>query len=87
VAYPTYSWGVVFDKNRKFSRLLSNPDGHILKKDETMRLETSDYSEIMKVKELVDSTIGKASTGHILYHLDSKNLNKYKSNEIESIYN
>lgn len=87
IAYPTYSWGVVFDKNRKFSRLVSNLDGHILKKDETMRLETSDYSEIMKVKELVDSTIGKASTGHILYHLDSKNLNKYKSNEIESIYN
>ena len=87
VAYPTYEWGVVFDQNRRFSHLVSNPEEHRLQEGETIRLEMSRYSEIMKVKGLVDSTIGKACSGHILYHLDSENLSRYESDEIESIYN
>lgn len=87
VAYPTYGWGVVFDENRKFNRLVSNPEEHRLRKGETIRLEMGTYSEIMKVKELVDSTIAPICSGHILYHLDTDNLNRYESHEIENIYN
>lgn len=87
VAYPTYGWGVVFDENRKFNRLVTNPEEHRLEEGETIRLEMGTYSEIMKVKALVDSTIASSSRGCILYHLDDENLNRYKSHEIENIYN
>ena len=87
VAYPTYGWGVVFDENRKFNRLVTNPEEHRLEEGETIRLEMGTYSEIMKVKALVDSTIAPTSRGCILYHLDDENLNRYKSHEIENIYN
>ena len=87
VAYPTYGWGVVFDENRKFDRLVSKPEEHRLDEGETIRPEMGTYSEIMKVKRLVDSTIAPTCSGHILYHLDSENLNRYKSHEIEDIYN
>ena len=87
VAYPTFGWGVVFDGNRKFDRLVSNPEEHRLEEGETIRFEMGTYSEIMKVKGLVESTIAPTRCGHILYHLDSVNLNRYKSYEIENIYN
>lgn len=87
IAYPTYGWGVVFDENGKFSRLVSNPKEPSLEEGETMRIETSSYSEIMKVKSLVDSTIGRASSGNIIYHLDPENLSRYESHEIEDILN
>ena len=87
VAYPAYGWGVVFDESRKFNRLVTNPEEHRLEEGETIRLEMGTYSEIMKVKVLVDSTIAPTSRGCILYHLDDENLNRYKSHEIENIYN
>ena len=87
IAYPTYGWGVVFDANRKFDRLVSNPEEHRLEEGETIRMEMGTYSEIMRVKGLVDSTIAPVCRGHILYHLDSENLSRYKSYEIEDIYN
>jgi hypothetical protein len=87
VAYPTFGWGVVFDENRKFDRLVSNPEAHRLEEGETIRFEMGIYSDIMKVKSLVESTIAPTRCGHILYHLDSENLNRYKSHEIEDIYN
>ena len=87
VAYPAYGWGVIFDGNKKFDRLVINPEEYRLEEGETMRMEMGTYSEIMKVKGLVDSTIAPTCSGHILYHLDSENLNRYKSHEIENIYN
>ena len=87
VAYPTYGWGVVFDENQKFDRLVSNPEEHRLEEGEAIRLEMGTYSEIMKVKNLVDSTIAPTCSGNILYHLDTENLNRYRSHEIENIYN
>jgi methionine synthase I (cobalamin-dependent) len=77
----------VFDENRKFNRLVTNPEEHRLEEGESIRLEMGTYSEIMKVKALVDSTIAPTSRGCILYHLDDENLNRYKSHEIENIYN
>ena len=55
-----------------------------ISKGQTIRPEYSDYREIMKVKELVESTIGAAGS-NIIYHLDSRNLSKYSDNEIENI--
>lgn len=52
--------------------------------DETVRAEYSDFEEIMKVKDLVGSTLGKTGS-NIIYHLDSRNLSRYDSNEIEKI--
>lgn len=56
-----------------------------LHKGGTVRAEFSRFREIMKVKGLVGSTLGNAGS-NIIYHLDSSNLSKYESNEIEKIF-
>ena len=86
VAYPAYSWGVVFYKNH-FSKLVGNPQDYVLQEDETIRVENSEIETILKVKQLVDSKIGNVVKGNIIYHLDSNNLSRYSYDEIESIYN
>lgn len=55
-----------------------------LTEGETVRAEYSDSDEIMKVKELVNSTLGDSGS-NIIFHLDSRNLSRYKRNEIEKI--
>lgn len=87
MAYPTYSWGVVYDSEKKFKRLVSRKDEYERDWSEYVRWETSEISDIIKVKGLVDRTIGRASRGNIIYHLDSGNLTKYDYDEIENIYN
>lgn len=86
VAYPTYSWGVVF-YNNCFRRLVKNPEKYELQEGETIRIEKSDIETILRVKNLVDKKIGKVIRSNIIYHLDSNNLNKYSYDEIEKIYN
>ena len=86
VAYPAYSWGVVFYKNH-FRKLVSNPQDYVLEEGETIRVENSEIETILKVKQLADSKIGDVVRGNIIYHLDSNNLSKYNYDEIESIYN
>ena len=86
VAYPAYSWGVVFYNNH-FRKLVGNPQDYVLQKGETIRVENSEIETIQKVKALVDSKIGSVVRGNIIYHLDSNNLSKYSYDEIESIYN
>ena len=91
MAYPTYGWGVVYTMAGKFKRLVSSPEAYEASRsdmwNERVRWESSEIDEIIRVKELVDNTIGKASQGNIIYHLDSKNLSNYDSDEIENIYN
>ena len=86
VAYPAYSWGVVFYNNH-FRKLVGNPQDYVLQEGETIRVENSEIETIQKVKALVDSKIGSVVRGNIIYHLDSNNLSKYSYDEIESIYN
>lgn len=86
VAYPAYSWGVVFYKNH-FRKLVGNPQDYILQEDETIRVENSEIETILKVKQLVERKIGNVVRGNIIYHMDSSNLSKYNYDEIESIYN
>ena len=51
---------------------------------QTIRPEFAEYSEVAKVKNLVESTLGKTGS-NILFHLDASNLSKYSDNEIETI--
>lgn len=87
VAYPTFNWGVVFDNNSQFKRLVRDIDGYIPEQGEQLRIEKSDYKEIDKVKHLIDSLLWPIINGNIIYHLDSQNLKNYSSEEIEKIYN
>ena len=87
IAYPTFSWGVAFDSNGKFKKLVRDIDAYSPEADEKIRVERSDFGEISKVKCLVDSLLRPAINGNIIYHLDSDNLKNYSSEEIESIYN
>jgi hypothetical protein len=87
IAYPTFSWGVLFDNNKQFKRLIKDIGGYSPAKDEQIRIEKSDYKEINRVKSLVDSVLAPAINGNIIYHLDSNNLKNYSREEIENIYN
>ena len=87
IAYPTYGWGVVYDYDGNFKRLVSRQGENDVKWNEWVRWETSEIDEVIRVKELVDNTIGRASNGNIIYHLDIDNLSKYSDDEIENIYN
>ena len=87
VAYPTFNWGVVFDNKGQFKQLVRDIDGYTPEQGEQLRVEKSDYNEIDKVKVLVDSLLWPAINGNIIYHLDSRNLKNYSSEEIEKIYN
>ena len=59
-------------------------DKELLKGDK-IRLETSDYAEIMKVKNLVLHNLQNPFGERIIYHLDSLNLSQYKDSEINDI--
>ena len=82
VAYPIFSWGVEFDDKGQFSRLISDYPNDLYDSKYKVKYESSDINEILKVRYLVDSTIGKCIDANILYHLDSDNLKKYTSDEI-----
>lgn len=87
IAYPTFSWGVVFDDNGQFRRLVRDIEGFMPDKGEQMRVEESEYKEIYRVKHLIDSLLAPAIHGNIIYHLDSDNLKNYSREEIKQIYN
>lgn len=108
VAYPTYSWQLLFHK-RNFKGLVSNVDvsdtTKFLRKDESqyvakrdipynntiiregdiVRTESSQYKDIIKVKNQIDHRLLGKPHSNIIYHFDSANLSKYNSNEIQSI--
>jgi hypothetical protein len=59
-------------------------EGHYLAYNDKIRFEFSDYSEIIKVKKMLEPQLSNYSI--ILYHLDAKNLSKYTNDEIRKIY-
>lgn len=89
MAYPTYGWGVLFDEDGRFRALVTDKEACLLSQScmENIRIERSEYEEIVKVKKLVDSVFGEISCGNVIYHLDANNLSKYESHEIENILN
>lgn len=109
VAYPTYSWQLLF-RNRQFSGIITGaplrdttafrrvgpnryealgdvPVGSnsMALKGDIVRLETSDYPDIMKVKSLVEKELAAKPHSTILYHFDLSNLNKYTHDEIDDM--
>ena len=87
MAYPTFGWTVNF-KDGRFTGLTHGtaPDSLNYGPGETFRVETSEISEILKVKALADRVAENPPHTNIIYHLDSTNLSKYTFNEIERIY-
>ena len=75
--------------NNRYRVLKShNLEGHYIYEGDIFRLERPRYSDIMKVKEVVEKAFHTDGRQHsvILYHLDNSNLSKYSSNEIENLY-
>lgn len=87
MAYPTFGWTVNF-KDGQFTGLTHGtaPDSLSYGQGETFRVETSEISEILKVKALADRVAENPPHTNIIYHLDSTNLSKYTFDEIERIY-
>ena len=82
-AYPVFGWGVKF-KDDEFVAIVSAQDSTETD-DEHIRIERASYNEIVAVKELVESNLGKPQGGNILYHLDNTQLQNYTINEIDQI--
>ena len=61
-------------------------ENHHIRKGNVIRLETSKFNEIMRVKQLVASQMKPDSCHTILYHLDSLNLSTFEEKEINQIY-
>lgn len=57
-----------------------------IKKDDIIRIETSDFHTIKSVKDIVEKSLEETSHSNIIYHLDSTNLSNYTEDEIKAIY-
>ncbi|MDE6269605.1 MAG: hypothetical protein K2M12_01955, partial [Muribaculaceae bacterium] len=109
VAYPTYSWQLLF-RNRKFVGLLNGMEvtdsaafirrdknlyvakrdvpynGMFISKGDMIRVEEASFADVAKVKDRIERYLSGVPHSNIIYHLDSKNLSKYTTDEIENIY-
>lgn len=61
-------------------------NGKIIAAEDVIRHETSDYSEIVRVKAAIEKYMNGHKHSNIIYHLDINNLSKYSSHEIQNIY-
>lgn len=61
-------------------------NGKVIRQGDIVRSETSDYNDIIKVKNLIERCLAGRPHSNILYHLDSKNLSNYTSNEIDNLF-
>ncbi len=109
VAYPTYSWQLLFHKRQfiglmngvnvsdstKFKRIKNAhtyqcledvvyQEFTILKGDE-VRVETSNYHDIMCVKDMIEQQLSNNPHSNILYHFDLHNFSKYTDDEIDNL--
>lgn len=82
-AYPAFGWGVKF-RNNEFNAIVA--EGTEAAECEYVRVERAAASEIMDVKALVETKLGKPQYGNILYHLDETQLKNYTDDEITQIF-
>ena len=63
-------------------------EGRQLEKGDIIRWEVSEYEEVMKVKNAIESypSLKGSRYSVILYHLDFNNLSKFSQDEIKNIY-
>ncbi|MDE6831966.1 MAG: hypothetical protein K2J07_04460, partial [Muribaculaceae bacterium] len=59
---------------------------HRLQPYDIVRNELSSYSDVMRVKALIDSRLSGRRYSNILYHLDSELLSNFSDDEIDSLY-
>lgn len=87
--------GVVVNDTTKFKRINDNTyvalkdvayNNRLIYTDDIIRMEESTPNEIIKVKTEIEKNLKGKLHSNIIYHLDSKNLSKYTSNEIDSIF-
>jgi hypothetical protein len=82
-AWPVFGWGVAFDANGRFQRLVSSSALDADTSSASLREEWGRVDDIQRVQRRLPAR-GRHTT--ILYHLDSLNLSKYTYDEIETIY-
>ena len=61
-------------------------ESHELQKGDIIRLESSRYDEVLKVKRLAEKQLKDDSYSVLLYHLDSTCISNYTTDEIETLY-
>lgn len=83
-AYPTFGWGVKFDKEENFVAIVGENTTDTLA-GEHIRRERPTAEEILEVKKLVERKLGKPKNGNIIYHLDKTQLKNYTNDEINQI--
>lgn len=84
-AYPLFGWGVLFNDGQ-FERIVTEPDSIKTNASETLRIERPTAEEVLQVKRLVESQLGKPSRGNIIYHLDNNQLKHHNDNDITKIF-
>lgn len=57
-----------------------------LRQGDMIRRESAPVDVVLKVKQLIDNRLGDRPHSNVIYHLDNRNLSKYTSDEINSIY-
>ena len=72
------------EKNRYVVKESFDQGRNYLWADDEIRIETSEFNEIMQAKKLLESQMSNYSV--ILYHLDYNNLSKYTKDEITQMY-
>lgn len=82
LAFPAYDWKLLY-RNQKFIGILHG-DSVSVELTDSIRHEKSDPDVIMRVKQLIDRALPTGSV--ILYHLDSRNLNRFSDHEISEIF-
>ena len=82
VAYPTYSWQLLFHKRCLEEMAYKNT---IIRKGDIIRSETSAFQDIASVKTLIDKELANRRHSNILYHFDLQNFSKYSDNEIQNM--
>ena len=89
LAYPAYAWDLWF-ANGKFQGILRSKQqaDSLRQAGDFVRHEEVSFDEIMRVKQLVEKHLPKPNheRSTILYHLDTNNIKRYSSHEIESIF-
>lgn len=109
VAYPTYSWQLLF-RERQFTGLLQGVDvtdttrfvprgkntyvakcdlpfnRRVIRKNDRLRVERSDYAAIARIKEQIEQKLAHRPHSILLYHLDSRNLSHYTTDEIQTLF-
>lgn len=60
-------------------------NNRLIHSGDLIRCETSEMSEILKIKNMIEQILQGKPHSNILYHFDLTNLSKYSSNEIDSL--